>query len=67
MTKWTNEALDLAYELNQIREIFGPQCANECEVAIRQSESNDWKAIVTAVVGRWQHRRVAMVNPAWVA
>lgn len=67
MTKWTEEALDLAYELNQIREIYGPDCARECERAIRKSQSTDWKTIITAVVNNWQHRHVSMFVSPWVA
>lgn len=67
MAKWTDEALDLAYELNQIREIYGPDCANECERMIRASESTDWKTIITATVTRWQHRRVSMLSSSWAS
>lgn len=67
MAKWTDEALDLAYELNQIREIYGVDCASECERSIRASESTDWKSVITAVVTRWQHRHVSMLSTPWVA
>jgi len=65
MTRWINDALDLAYELNQIREVFGSECVNECERMLRQSQSDDWRETITAVAAKWQHHRYPTSLLSW--
>jgi len=52
------EALQLADEIAQIRALYGLDCAAFVEAALRQSRSDDWRAVVSGAISAWErHRR----------
>lgn len=51
------EAIEIAVELDQIRQVYGPDCATHVERALRSCRTDDWKSVVTAAVRHWTLRQ----------
>lgn len=52
-----SEAIEIAVELDQIRQVYGSDCATFVERALRSCATDDWKSIVSAAVFEWSARQ----------
>jgi len=51
-----SEAIEIAVELDQIRQVYGSDCAVFVERALRSCGTDDWKPVVLAAVSTWSAR-----------
>ena len=62
-----NDALALAQDLTDIRAIYGSECEVACKNALRQTDSEDWRSVISATVMLYERRRRATFGPSSLA